>query len=96
LCADPIGTAAIELSQLYSPFDCAAIDGGASCADSLPSGDGGPGAVRCELDGSKCSPEEADSCQGTVINLCVRGTHTPFECAKIGKGCVGSTPHCEL
>jgi hypothetical protein len=73
-------------------FDCVAV--GRSCAVSTA------GDARCVGAADTCSPFDADQnqCTGTTIRVCIAGVPASFDCAAIGKGCVGGsatqTAHC--
>ena len=65
---------------LASEFDCAAMDAHCSAEAS---------GARCVRTTGACTPDTAgiDSCDGSVIALCIGGTKLSFDCASIGLSC---------
>ncbi|HSO00781.1 MAG TPA: hypothetical protein VLS89_20960 [Candidatus Nanopelagicales bacterium] len=67
-------------SQVATEIDCAAL--GAGCVAA------GTGA-RCAWPSDACSPQDpgVDTCDGSLISLCVAGQPVSFDCASVGLTC---------
>lgn len=69
---------------LASEFDCSAMDG--HCNEE-------PAGGRCVRPTDTCTPDAPgiDTCQGSVISLCVGGKKASFDCADVGLSCVSTS-----
>lgn len=79
-CSPDGTTVRVCTGQVASEIDCAAL--GAACVAEGAS-------ARCAWPADECAPADADvdTCEGSVISLCVAGRRTAFDCASVGLAC---------
>lgn len=63
-----------------SEYKCTSLQGTCDNTGGMP---------RCKLPAESCSPYDSkqDQCTGTAISMCIGGTQTSYDCAKIGLTC---------